>query len=302
MNTLYCGHYRLSLKRPLIMGIVNITPDSFSGDGVLADGAALADSAVRQNNAVRQDTVEAALARARAQWEAGADILDLGAESTRPGSEPTSTQEELARLIPVLEHMRRGNGWNVPISVDTCKPEVMRAVLAAGADMINDINALQSPGALEIVAQSDCGVCLMHMQGEPRNMQHNPYYDDVVGEVGDFLFQRIHACRAAGISDTRLVLDPGFGFGKNLEHNLELFAHLPELRREGLPLLVGLCRKRMLGEITGRPVGERMAATLATTVLAAEKGAKIIRVHDVSATWDALAVWAAIKDAEKPAL
>jgi dihydropteroate synthase len=273
------------------MGIINITPDSFSGDGVLADGVNVVSGNPR-------DPVEAAVERARAQWEAGADLLDLGAESTRPGSEPTSVTEELARLIPVLEHMRRGNGWDVPISVDTCKPEVMRAVLEAGADMINDIGALQSPGALEIVAHSDCGVCLMHMQGEPRNMQHAPYYDDVVCEVGDFLTARVFACRAAGISDARLLLDPGFGFGKNLQHNLELFAHLSELRREGLPLLVGLCRKRMLGEITGRPVGERVAATLASTVLAAEKGANIIRVHDVGVTRDALAVWAAIKEAE----
>jgi dihydropteroate synthase len=269
------------------MGIVNITPDSFSGDGVLADRNVLAN---------RRDPVEAAVERARAQWEAGADLLDLGAESTRPGSESTSVEEELARLIPALERMR---DWNAPISIDTCKPEVMRAALEAGADMINDINALRSPGALDIVARSDCGVCLMHMQGEPRNMQQDPHYDDVVGEVGDFLSGRVHACRAAGISDTRLALDPGFGFGKNLAHNLELFARLPELCREGLPLLVGLCRKRMLGEITGRPVGERAAATLATTVLAAEKGASIIRVHDVGVTRDALAVWAAVKEAEK---
>ncbi|MDR2365694.1 MAG: dihydropteroate synthase [Zoogloeaceae bacterium] len=278
---LRCGRFRLSLERPLIMGIVNITPDSFSGDGVLTGG---------------RDCVAASLERARAQREAGADILDLGAESTRPGSEPTALEEELDRLIPALEAMR---DWNVPLSVDTCKPEVMQAALDAGADMVNDINALRSPGALEAVMKSDCGLCLMHMQGEPRNMQQNPTYDDVVGEVRDFLAERIRACRTAGIADERLALDPGFGFGKNLEHNLELFARLPELFLDGLPLLIGACRKRMLGEITGRPVDERLAATLATTVIAAEKGAKIIRVHDVGVTRDALAVWTAIKNAER---
>ena len=277
MPVLACGRFRLPLNRPLIMGIVNLTPDSFSGDGLGRDTAA-------------------AIAHARAQWEAGADVLDLGAESTRPGSEPTSLQEELDRLLPVLEVL---NDWDAPVSIDTYKPEVMRAALAAGADMINDINALRAPGALEAVAASDCGICLMHMQGEPRNMQQNPVYADVVGEVNAFLAERIHACRQAGVADDRLVLDPGFGFGKNLAHNLELFARLPELFLENLPLLVGVCRKRMLGEITGRAVNERQAATLATTVIAAEKGARIIRVHDVAMTKDVLAVWRAIKQAEK---
>ncbi|GHU43508.1 dihydropteroate synthase [Betaproteobacteria bacterium] len=276
MPFLACGRFRFSLNRPLIMGIVNLTPDSFSGDGLGRDTAA-------------------AIAHARAQWEAGADMLDLGAESTRPGSEPTSLQEELDRLLPVLEVLR---DWEVPVSIDTYKPEVMRAALAAGADMINDINALRAPGALEAVAASNCGICLMHMQGEPRNMQQNPVYADVVGEVGAFIAERIHACRQAGIADERLVLDPGFGFGKNLDHNLELFARLPELFIDHLPLLVGVCRKRMLGEITGRPVDERQAATLASTVIAAEKGATIIRVHDVAMTKDALAVWSAIKQTE----
>ncbi|MDR0673577.1 MAG: dihydropteroate synthase [Zoogloeaceae bacterium] len=290
LRTLRCGRFELPIGRPLIMGIVNITPDSFSGDGVVV----LADS----NVSMKRDPVEAAVARARLQWEAGADILDLGAESTRPGARPVSAAEELDRLLPVLEAVR---GWNAPVSIDTYKPEVMQAALEAGADMVNDINALKSPGALEIVAASDCGLCLMHMQGEPRHMQEDPRYDDVVAEVGAFLDERVRACRQQGIADERLALDPGFGFGKNLEHNLTLFARLPELGREGLPLLVGLCRKRMLGEIIGRPVGERMAATLATTVLAAEKGAKIIRVHDVGATRDALAVWAAVRDAGKAA-
>jgi dihydropteroate synthase len=273
MPFLACGRFRLSLERPLIMGIVNLTPDSFSGDGLGRDTAA-------------------AIAHARAQWEAGADMLDLGAESTRPGSEPTSLQEELDRLLPALEVLRE---WNVPISIDTYKPEVMRAALAFGADMINDINALRAPGALEAVAANDCGICLMHMQGEPRHMQQNPVYADVVGEVSAFMTERVNACRAAGIADERLLLDPGFGFGKNLDHNLELFARLPELSIDNLPLLVGACRKRMLGEITGRPVNERQAATLASTVIAAEKGARVIRVHDVAITKDALAVWGAIK-------
>jgi dihydropteroate synthase len=279
MKTISCGRFRLALDRPLIMGIVNLTPDSFSGDGLGRDTAA-------------------AIAHARAQWEAGADMLDLGAESTRPGSEPTALQEELDRLLPVLEVLRE---WEVPVSIDTYKPEVMRAALVAGADMINDINALRAPGALAAVAASNCGICLMHMQGEPRNMQQNPVYADVVGEVNAFIRERIHACRQAGIADERLVLDPGFGFGKNLAHNLELFARLSELCLDNLPLLVGTCRKRMLGEITGRAVNERQAATLATTVLAAEKGARIIRVHDVAMTKDALAVWSAIKQTEKQA-
>ncbi|MDR2165949.1 MAG: dihydropteroate synthase [Zoogloeaceae bacterium] len=273
MSSLRCGRFRLSLERPLIMGIVNLTPDSFSGDGL-----------------GRNTT--AAIAHARTQWESGADMLDLGAESTRPGSEPTSLQEELDRLLPVLEVIR---AWNVPISIDTYKPEVMRAALAAGADMVNDINALRAPGALDAVAASDCGLCLMHMQGEPRNMQRNPVYVDVVKEVGDFLVERVRACRKVGIADARLVLDPGFGFGKNLEHNLELFRRLPEVAPDGLPLLAGVCRKTMLGELTGRPVSERQAASLAAAVMAAQKGARIIRVHDVAAARDALTVWEALE-------
>jgi dihydropteroate synthase len=256
------------------MGIVNLTPDSFSGDGIFGSMAM-------------------ALAHARAQWEAGADILDLGAESTRPGAQPTSLQEELDRLLPVLEKIR-AEGWPIPVSIDTYKPEVMRAVLAAGADMINDINALRVPGALEAVAASDCGICLMHMQGEPLNMQRAPVYADVTREVRDFLVERLATCDAAGIARDRLVLDPGFGFGKTLEHNIELFRRLPELMVEGLPLLVGVCRKTMLGGITGRPVEERLAAGLAATVVAAAKGAKFIRIHDVAAHRDALAIWNAL--------
>jgi dihydropteroate synthase len=271
---LQCGPYRLSLARPRIMGIVNLTPDSFSGDGLAGQ-------------------VEAAIAHARAQWAAGADILDLGAESTRPGAVPPSAEEELARLLPVLEAIA---GWGVPVSVDTYKPAVMQAALAAGASLINDINALRAPGALEIVAASDCGVCLMHMQGEPRHMQAKPVYADVVGEVRDFLAARLRACRAAGLDDARLLLDPGFGFGKSIRHNLELFAHLPALAVDGRPLLVGVSRKSMLGALTGRPVAARLAASVAAAVLAVERGARILRVHDVAETRDALAVWAALQE------
>ncbi|GHU07552.1 dihydropteroate synthase [Betaproteobacteria bacterium] len=270
---LRCGKFLLSLERPLIMGIVNLTPDSFSGDGLSRD-------------------VAAAVARARVQWEAGADMLDLGAESTRPGSESTSLQEELDRLLPVLEALR---DWEVPISIDTYKPEVMRAALAAGADMINDINALRAPGALEAVAAGDCGICLMHMRGEPRNMQQHPVYADVVGEVRAFLAERVIACRTAGIADDRLVLDPGFGFGKTLEHNLALLSRLHETTCEGLPILAGMSRKSMLGEITGRPLGERLSASVAAALIAANRGARILRVHDVAETRDALNVWRAVK-------
>lgn len=255
------------------MGIVNLTPDSFSGDGLAG-------------------RTGAALDHARAQLEAGADILDLGAESTKPGIQPTSLQEELDRLLPVLEVV---STWGVPVSVDTCKPQVMAASLASGASMINDINGLRAPGALEVVAASDCGICLMHMQGEPRHMQESPVYGDVVAEVRAFLAARTQACRQAGIAEERLVLDPGFGFGKTLHHNLELFAGLARLAVDGLPLLVGVSRKSMLGAVTGRPVQQRLAASLAAAVLAAAKGARIIRVHDVAQTRDALAVWSAIE-------
>ncbi|MEY2632714.1 MAG: hypothetical protein RIR00_1368 [Pseudomonadota bacterium] len=277
MKTLQCGRFRLSLDRPLVMGIVNLTPDSFSGDGLAGDA-------------------DRAIAHARAQWQAGADLLDLGAESSRPGAIPTPEDEELRRLLPVLEELR---SWSVPLSVDTYKPAVMRAALVAGADLINDINGLRAPGALDAVAASDCGICLMHMQGQPLTMQQQPDYDDVVAEVGDFLCQQLVACRAAGIADERLLLDPGFGFGKMLDHNLALFRELPRLEREsGVPLLVGVSRKSMLGQITGRPTEDRLAASLAAAVLAAQKGAGIIRVHDVAATCDALKVWQAIDKGE----
>ncbi|WP_334159168.1 dihydropteroate synthase [Oryzomicrobium sp.] len=276
MNHLHCAAYRLPLDRPLVMGIVNLTPDSFTGDGLAGGG----------------DVVARAIEHARAQWEAGADILDLGAESTRPGAIATPLQEELDRLLPLLEAIA---GWGVPVSIDTYKPEVMRAAIAAGAAMINDICGLTRPGALEAVAASDVGVCLMHMQGEPGTMQVAPQYRDVVAEVGDFLAGRVDACRAAGIDDARIVLDPGFGFGKTLEHNLALLRDLPATSPEGLPILAGMSRKTMIGQITGRPVAERLPGSLAAALLAADGGAKIIRVHDVAATRDVLSVWQAVR-------
>jgi dihydropteroate synthase len=268
---LRCGKFELSLARPLVMGIVNLTPDSFSGDGLAVD-------------------VARAIAHARQQIDAGADLLDLGAESSRPGALPASLDDELTRLLPVLDALA---GCGVPISIDTYKPDVMRAALAHGASMINDIYALRMPGALAAVAASDCAVCLMHMQGEPLTMQQQPNYLDVVGEVSEFLDARVAAALAGGIGQERLVLDPGFGFGKTLEHNLQLLRHLGRLTIAGLPLLAGMSRKTMLGQITGRPVGERMPASIAAALFAAQRGAAILRVHDVGPTCDALRVWQA---------
>lgn len=266
-----------AVRRPLLMGIVNLTHDSFSGDGLASD--------------TRQ-----AIIHAQKQIENGADWLDLGAESSRPGAFPVSLDEELNRLLPVLEALKN---CGVPISVDTCKPEVMRAVIAGGARMINDISALSAEGALAVVAESDCAICLMHMQGEPQTMQKKPVYgtavSDVVSEVRAYLRVRVAAAQAAGIAANRLVLDPGFGFGKTLAHNLELLRRLPELQFDGLPLLVGMSRKSMLGEITGQPVRQRLAASLAAALLAAQRGAHILRVHDVAETRAALAVWAALE-------
>jgi len=274
MSDLHCGGFRLPLDRPLIMGIVNLTPDSFSGDGMGSD-------------------VDRAIRHARHQLDSGADILDIGAESSRPGAIPTPEDEELRRLLPVLREMV---GWGVPVSVDTYKPAVMRAALAEGAAMINDISALRHLDAMAAVAGSDCAVCLMHMRGEPGTMQNAPAYSDVVREVREFLDARIAAVRAVGIDDCRLVLDPGFGFGKSLQHNLALFRALTATGVEDLPMLVGVSRKSMLGAITGRSVDQRLAASIAAATLAALKGAKILRVHDVAETSDALAVLGAIEE------
>ncbi len=270
----YCGRYVLNAERPLIMGIVNLSDDSFSGDGL-------------------HGNTEAAIAQGRRLIEEGAHILDLGAESSRPGAVPVPAQQEIDRLLPVIEALHNSG---VPLSVDTVKPEVMRIVLAAGADMINDINALRAPGALEIVAASKAGVCLMHMQGEPGIMQDDPHYSDVVVEVVEFLAERVAAAEAAGIDLNRIAVDPGFGFGKTLEHNVELLRRLGELVVPGLPLLVGLSRKSALGLLTGRAVPDRIYAGVAAHVLAVERGARIVRVHDVAATRDALAVVQAVED------
>ncbi|MBK7016685.1 MAG: dihydropteroate synthase [Sulfuritalea sp.] len=270
----HCGRFVLNADRPLIMGIVNLSDDSFSGDGLHGDAVAAAEQAGRL-------------------IAEGAHILDIGAESSRPGAQPVPATLETARLLPVLDALR---DCGVPLSVDTVKPEVMRAVLAAGADMINDINALRAPGAIDIVAASKAAVCLMHMQGEPATMQQAPHYDDVIGEVANFLGERVASAEAAGIPLNRIAVDPGFGFGKSLEHNIELLRRLGELTVPGLPLMVGMSRKSMLGLITGRPAQERVSAGIAAHMLAVLRGARILRVHDVAATRDAIEVLQAVED------
>ena len=271
---LHCGRFDLSLKRPLIMGIVNLTDDSFSGDGLRGDSQRAIDHGLRL-------------------VQEGADMLDLGAESSRPGATAIDAQQELERLLPVLAGLR---DCGVPLSVDTQKVEVMRSVLLAGADMINDIGALQTAQALEAVAASQAAVCLMHMQGEPSNMQQAPNYADVVAEVRGFLGARAQAARDAGIAAERIVLDPGFGFGKTLEHNLTLLRRLPEFESLGLPLLVGLSRKSMLGLLTGQPAEARLPAGIAAGLMALQRGARIVRVHDVAAWRDVIAVWNAVEE------
>lgn len=268
---LHCGSYRLSLQRPLIMAILNVTPDSFSGDGLA--GAS-------------RDVL---LRRAEQAIADGADILDIGGESSRPGAASVSEGEEIARVLPAVEALAP---LGVPLSIDTVKPGVMRAAIGAGASLINDINALREPGAIEAIAATDVGVCLMHMQGEPRTMQAAPYYGDVVTEVTAFLQARAQALRAAGVEAGRILFDPGFGFGKTLAHNLALLGELARIGEE-YPLLIGVSRKSMLGQITGKPVGDRLAASIAMAMLAVQRGAAIVRVHDVAATRDALAVLAA---------
>jgi len=260
--------------RPLIMGVVNVTPDSFSDGGRYLDPAK-------------------ALAHARQLIADGADLLDIGGESTRPGAQPVSEEEELARVLPLVEALRDSP---IPISVDTRRPRVMREAIQAGASMINDVEALESPGALAAVAASDCGVCLMHKKGDPATMQRDPSYADVVAEVKAYLASRIDAAERAGIARHRITIDPGFGFGKNRAHNLELLRRLAEFRSLGVPVIAGLSRKSMLGGITGKPVEERLAASIAAAVLAAERGAHILRVHDVAETKDALAVRQALHE------
>ena len=270
---LRAGRFWLALERPLIMGVVNVTPDSFSDGG-------------------RFLGTQQAVEHARVLIEEGADILDIGGESSRPGAAPVGLDEELRRVMPVLEKLA---GLPVPVSVDTCKPGVMRRAIAAGASMVNDINALREPGALEAVAQSQAAVCLMHRRGEPRTMQRDPHYEDVVSEVMEFLAQRVEAAQQAGIARERIVIDPGFGFGKTTGHNLELLRGLPRFAALGQPVLVGLSRKSLFGKITGKPVAERVSASVAAALLAAERGAALVRVHDVTATRDALLVLNAIE-------
>lgn len=268
-----CGNYQLDLTRPHVMGIVNVTPDSFSDGG-------------------RYMSIESAVTHALQLVEEGADILDIGGESTRPGASPVPLAEELDRVIPVIEALRQV--VKVPISIDTYKPEVMRLAIHAGADMVNDVRALQEPGALDIVAASNAGVCLMHMPGTPQTMQLDPIYEDVVAEVQGFLTTRLSAALAHGITAERIVLDPGFGFGKRTVHNIALIQQLAQLTTIGRPLLVGLSRKSVLGAITGNDEQQRLFAGIAASVISVMKGAKILRVHDVKATVDALKVVAAI--------
>jgi dihydropteroate synthase len=273
--TWQCGRYRLPLARPLIMGIVNVTPDSFSDGGRHADPAR-------------------AVAHARQLLAEGADILDIGGESSRPGARAVAVADELARVLPVIEGLADAG---VPLSIDTVKPEVMRQAIAAGASIVNDIAALQAPGALAAVAGSEAGVVLMHMRGTPQTMQDDPHYADVVGEVGAFLAGRIAAAVAAGIARERIAVDPGFGFGKLLVHNLALLRHLERLGECACPILAGLSRKSMFKGMSALPASERQAASLAGALIAVQNGAAIVRVHDVAATREALAVWAAVSSA-----
>jgi dihydropteroate synthase len=272
---LRCGTRTLDLTVPRVMGIVNVTPDSFYDGGTYA-------------------RTEQALAHARQMVADGADIVDIGGESTRPGAHPVSEAEELARVMPLVAGLA---SENVIVSVDTRKPGVMRAALDAGATMINDVCALRERGSLEAVAASGAAVCLMHMQGDPRTMQTEPRYDDVVHDVRDFLIERALSCEAAGIARERIVIDPGLGFGKTRAHNLALLRALPVLAGTGYALLVGVSRKATIGQLTGRAPDARLAGSLAAALAAVARGARIVRVHDVRETVDALKIWQAIDTA-----
>ena len=266
---LQCGRFLLDLDRPVVMGVINVTPDSFSDGGRFLE-------------------LPAALARAQELVAEGAAIVDVGGESTRPGAAPVDDVEELRRVIPLIE--RLAGSLAVPVSVDTRKPLVMRRAIEAGASLVNDVSALATPGALEAVAESAAAACLMHMQGEPRTMQDAPHYIDVVGEVRAFLKARVAACERAGIPRSRLLVDPGFGFGKSLEHNLALLRGLRDIAADGVPVLAGLSRKRMISVLTGRNDGDRLGGSLAAALIAVMNGARIIRAHDVRETVDALRV------------
>ena len=277
MKYFQCGRYRFPLygkqSRTLVMGILNITPDSFSDGGKFLH-------------------LESAIARAEQMIEDGVDIIDIGGESSRPGSAPLSLMEELDRIMPVIYALR---DCGKPLSVDTYKPQVMREALLAGADMINDIRGFATEDAIAAVQSSDAGLCVMHMQNNPLNMQMNPEYADVNLDVGCFLQQRVSALAVAGVATERICLDPGFGFGKTLEHNVAMFHHLPDFLAElNLPLLVGVSRKSMIGDLTGRPTSARLAGSLAAALAAKQCGANIIRVHDVAETVDAYKVWDAL--------
>ncbi len=272
--TLDCAGRPLKLDRPRILGVINVTPDSFS------DGGA-------------NESVDAAVAHGLRLVAEGADALDIGGESTRPGAAEVPADVEIARVVPVIERLARET--SVPIGIDTSKPEVMRAAVAAGAGLVNDVYALRRDGALEAAGGLGVPVILMHMQGEPRTMQDAPHYDDAVGEVRRFLADRIFACELAGIPKSRIVADPGFGFGKTLEHNLALLAGLDAFADLGVPLLAGMSRKRMIGELTGRDIHERAVGSVAAHLIAAERGASLLRVHDVAPMRDALAVWTAVR-------
>ena len=268
-----CNGRGLDLSHPAVMGVLNVTPDSFSDGGVFL-------------------SPQKAVAQALRMAEEGAAIIDIGGESTRPGAQPVTAREEIDRVVPVISALR--DKTLLPISIDTSKPEVMRAAVAAGAGFINDVRALRGEGALEAAAELNVPVCLMHMLGEPRTMQDDPRYADVVGEVRDFLRERRDACMNAGIPAARIVIDPGFGFGKTLEHNLELLRGLKKLQSLGAPILAGLSRKSMIGKALGVPVERRLHASVALAVMAVQNGARIVRVHDVGPTVEALRMWTAV--------
>jgi len=273
---LSCRDLVLDLAEPVVMGVLNVTPDSFSDGGRYVETASAVERGLRMA-------------------EEGAAIIDVGGESTRPGARPVEVREEIERVLPVIEQLAARMA--VPVSIDTSKPEVMRAAVAAGARLINDVRALEAPGALEAAAESGAAVCLMHMRGEPRSMQEDPRYGDVVGEVSAYLAGRLQACRGAGIDNGRLCVDPGIGFGKRTEHNLALLAALDRLADPAIPVLVGVSRKSLVGIITGRPSGERLAGSVAFAALAVMRGAAIVRAHDVAATVDAVKVASALRRA-----
>jgi dihydropteroate synthase len=278
VTLLRCGAHTLDLTRPRVMGILNVTPDSFSDGGRFVDR-------------------EHALDHARRMLAEGADLVDVGGESTRPQASPVPSAEELRRVVPIVGALASEGAL---VSIDTMKPEVMREAVDAGAAMINDVRALQEPGALEAAASRRAAVCLMHMQGTPRTMQASPHYEDVVAEVREFLRDRAKACEGAGIGRERIVVDPGFGFGKTPAHNFRLLRELATIVGLGYPVLVGLSRKSSLGAVTGRPPGERAVASVAAALAAVARGARLVRAHDVRETVDALAVWNAVDAADAP--